>query len=264
MGLRAVWHWNESALPIDKVIDLTKETGGNAIILKAGYQAPAYSANFHRRNDFPASAKKVKDAGLMLLAEVFCVPGSWEAEASCLRWAVREHKACAVVLNMEGPYEAETDGDNARNLLRNLGSLAPVWACTDFRGDRLALPYHRVLVAHVEGLMPMIYPRAFRPDTPFGDIQRAFDDAYGRWDALGTEFPRGPTLPILPAIQSYDGMDYRRWSGRSSSPGAGRKPSARRRMARLSTRPTTATRGPSGVCGTAGRSWRTPSTRATS
>jgi hypothetical protein len=191
------------------VIALTKDIGGNTIILKAAYQEPIYSNNLVRRADFPVSAHKIRQAGLFLAAEIYCMPSCALAEADALRWAVQEHGAASVALNMEGPYEAEPNGNNVKQLIERFGGLAPIYASTDFRGNRLSLPYHKELAKYVAGWLVMIYPKAFYPNTPFGDLQMAFDDAYWRWQKLGPTLPEpGRSAPILPAIQTYGRMDY--------------------------------------------------------
>lgn len=210
--LKALWHWTGD---IDAAITAAKGMGANVFILKAGYQDPIYSTNLKRRADFIANARKVRDAGLLLAAELYNIPGAWLAEADCLKWAT-DNGASSVVLNMEGPYEAEGSGANVRRLCDRLRSSGVnwIWACTDFRGERLSLPFHRALSEYVAGWMPMIYPKAFYPDTSFGDLQKAFDSAYHSWQRLksGLAMP-GRTRPVLPAIQAYDGMDWEEMVG---------------------------------------------------
>ena len=209
--LRGIWHWTG---PIEQAIKIAKDAGGNTIISKAAYQEPIYSDNLVRRGDFPANARKVRDAGLLLAAEVYCMPGSALAEADALRWAVQEHGAASIVLNMEGPYEAEPNGNNVKRLVERFGGLVPIYASTDFRGNRLSLSYHKELAKYVAGWLVMIYPKAFYPNTPFGDLQMAFDDAYWRWQKLGPALPEpGRNAPLLPAIQTYGRMDYEEVAG---------------------------------------------------
>jgi hypothetical protein len=208
--LRAVWYWTGD---IDAAITAAKGMVANTMILKCGYQDPIYFTNLKRRADFIANARKVRDSGLLLAAELYDIPGAWSAEADCLRWAV-DNGAQSIVLNMEGPYEAEPSGANVDRLLGRFNNYAPVWACTDFRGDNLALPFHKTLAKYVAGWMPMIYPKTFFPNTPFGDIQRAFDSAYWSWMRLKDGLPLpGRTAPVLPAIQAYDGMDWEEMVG---------------------------------------------------
>lgn len=205
---KAVWVWNLQTKPIEAVIEQAQAMQANALIVKAGYHQPAYSNNFFRRADFPHNAKKVRDAGLSLFAEVFNMPGTWQQEADCLRWTVLDHGATSVVLNVETPYET-TDGRTLTLLAQRFNLPTPVWASTDFRGNRLAAPYHKRLSDFVTGWMPMIYPRAFYPDSPFGDIQRAFDGTYHRWNALrGGLAEPGRNAHIFPTIQTYGQLDY--------------------------------------------------------
>lgn len=210
--LRAVWYWTGD---VDRAIADAKGMGANTIILKAGYQDPLYSTNLKYRGDFVSNAQKARAAGLLVAAELYDIPGAWEKEADCLKWAV-DNGALSVVLNMEGPYEAEPTGDRVRSLCDRLRSkgVSQIWACTDFRGERLSLPYHKALSEYVTGWMPMIYPKTFYPDTPFGDLQKAFDSAFHSWQRFqGGLAPAGRVKPILPAVQAYDGMDWEEMVG---------------------------------------------------
>lgn len=210
--LKAVWHWTGD---VDKAIADAKGMGANTMIFKAGFQDPLYSTNLKYRLDFPSNAQKARAAGLLVAAELYDIPGAWQKEADTLIWAL-QNGAQSVVLNMEGPYEAEQSGDNVRNLCNRLrtGGADWIWACTDFRGDRLALPFHKALSEYVSGWFPMIYPKAFYPNDPFGDIQKAFDSTYHSWQRLksGLAAP-GRSRPVFPAIQAYGGMDWEEMVG---------------------------------------------------
>src|SRR3972149_3040512 len=111
--LKALWYWTGS---IDAAIRAAKDMGANTMILKAGYHPTLYQPPMVRRPDFPVAAGKCRQAGLLVAAEIYNVPAAWETEGEVLRWAVLEHGAGSVILNMERPYEEQATGDGVRRL----------------------------------------------------------------------------------------------------------------------------------------------------
>src|SRR3990170_940305 len=202
---KGLWFWSGD---IDDAIGLAQQMGANTMVLKAAYHDPAYTGPLKYRADFAANAQKCGQAGLLVAAEVFSIPRTCREEGQLLRRAVLGGGALSVVLNAEPPHEADS-GDGVQRFLEAFSGAAPLFAATDFRGDRLARPYHVELAKAVAGWMPMVYPHAFYPDRPFGDLQRAFDDVYWQWRELGPRLPEpGRSAPLYPVIQAYDRRDY--------------------------------------------------------
>jgi hypothetical protein len=73
-----------------------------------------------------------------------------------------------------------------------------LYASVDTRGNRMALPFMRVLASHITAWLPEVYPLAFRPARPAGFVERAFADCLDGKDFGG--------IPVLPTIQTYDGI----------------------------------------------------------
>ena len=208
---KGLWYWTGD---IDAAIRLALEMGANTMILKAAYHDPAYRGPVRYRADFASNALKCRQAGLLVAAEVYSIPRTCREEAQILREAIAEGAASAIV-NAEAPHE-DDDGSGVRRLIDAFDDAAPLFACTDFRGDRLRLPYHVELAKVVTGWMPMIYPYAFYRSDPFGDLQRAFDDVYWRWRDLGPRLPQpGRGAPLYPVLQAYDGLDYEETLGQA-------------------------------------------------
>ena len=208
--LKGLWYWTGD---IGAAIRLALDIGANTMILKAAYHDPVFTGPLKLRQDFPRNAAKCRAAGLLVAAEVFSLPRTADQEGRALAAAVRAHGAASAVVNAETPHE-DDDGSGVARLVHAFGAAAPLFACTDFRGDRLTRPYHAQLAKHVAGWLPMCYPRSFYPDQPFGDLQRAFDDVYWRWNQLGPALPRpGRDAPTMPVIQAYGGLDYEEAAG---------------------------------------------------
>jgi hypothetical protein len=79
---------------------------------------------------------------------------------------------------------------------RRLQPRAELYASVDTRGNRLSLPYQRVLAEHVVGWMPMVYPAMFRPQRPAGFVRQAFADCLDGKDFRGK--------PVLPTLQAFN------------------------------------------------------------
>jgi len=117
-------------------------------------------------------------------------------------------KGCiGAVINLEeadGGWHTDS-GSGTRQLIQEFRHLAPVGmpllASLDTRLGRPNYPYQQVCADLCDGVMPMVYPAAFRPGMAPGFVEAAFRDCltdllYVRW--AGKE--------IHPTIQVYDAM----------------------------------------------------------
>lgn len=109
----------------------------------------------------------------------------------------------AAVINLEeadGGWHND-DGSATRHLIATFRARAPgvpIFASLDTRGGRPDSPYQVACADECDGLMPMIYPQAFRPDGRFGFVQKAFDDCLNARVAL-----RWDQKEIIATIQTY-------------------------------------------------------------
>jgi len=177
------WTWWNAygALPFAACVDRAKKCGG--VIVKARYwdQLQAFRA-----------------AGAPVAVERYVYPAQPLQEARYLAEGIQRGARFAVV-NAEVEWESQP-ALPMRQLLDELERLAPgveVYASVDTRGNRTTLPYQRELIGRCAGVMPMIYPAAFRPAQPPGFVVAAFRDCLDS----GQDF-QGKA--VLPTIQAYD------------------------------------------------------------
>lgn len=176
---RWAW-WNHyGRLSIDGCVRRVREARLAGVIVKWGYHEAR--AAFAR-------------AGVPWATERYVYPDQPELEAQRLAEDVGRGARFAVI-NAE--VEWELLGPQAMRRLiaafRRLQPDAELYACVDTRGDRTSLPYQRVLAEDASGWLPMVYPKAF------GQSVR---DAF----AASLAPLQGSRLPVLPAIQTYDGI----------------------------------------------------------
>ena len=177
--------WNQfSPLPFAACVDRAKKCDG--VIMKANYwtQFDAFKA-----------------AGAPVAVERYVYPAQPLQEARYLAEGIQRGARFAVV-NAEVEWDnlGSASGAPMKQLLDELERLAPgvqVYASVDTRGGRTLSPHQRELIGRCAGVMPMIYPKAFRPAEPPGFVAAAFRDCLDS----GQDFQG---KPVLPTIQAYD------------------------------------------------------------
>jgi len=183
MKAAGFWTWwnHFSPLPFAACVDRAKKCGG--VIVKANYwtQFDAFKA-----------------AGVPVAIERYVYPTQPLQEARYLADGIQRGARFAVV-NAEVEWESQP-ALPMRQLVDELERLAPgveIYASIDTRGNRTGLPYQQVLIDRCTAVMPMIYPKAFRPSEPPGFVAAAFRDCLDS----GQDFQ---DKPVLPTIQAYD------------------------------------------------------------
>jgi len=190
---RGAW-WNSyGSVPLDKCVQRAVDAKLRFVIVKWG------------RPDVETAFTK---ADSPFLVERYVLYSQPEVEGQRLANAV-DVGAVAAVINAEeggdeqsgGHWERDTDGSAMRRLIAAFRIRHPtveLYASVDTRGNRLSLPYQRVLAQHIAGWLPMIYPLAFYPDRLPGFIAHAFEQSLDGKDFGG--------IPVLPTIQTYDAI----------------------------------------------------------
>lgn len=144
----------------------------------------------------PWLAERMGDAGADSVAI-----GQAETFAAQLSAQAAQEGCVGAVINLE-----EADGgwhtDNGVQTLklvrkfRELQPNKPLYASLDTRGNRPNYPYQLVLAAQCDGVMPMVYPKAFG-QTPQQAVEAALTPLFHtRWGGK----------PVVPTIQTYDGI----------------------------------------------------------
>jgi hypothetical protein len=148
---------------------------------------------------YPKTEQAFTAANIPFAVERYVYPAQPEAEAQRLANAV-DAGAVAVVINAEVEWEPLGPEPMERLItaFRARHPTVELYASVDTRGNRLALPYQRVLAQHVAGWLPMVYPAAFYPVRASGFVTWAFHDCLD-----GKDFG---SIPVLPTIQTYDGI----------------------------------------------------------
>jgi len=130
-------------------------------------------------------------AGIPYAVEAYVKPDEPAWGPRLADWATGG--AAFVVINAEVEWEP-TDGTVMESLLKSINRAAPnteLYASVDTRGNRLQLPYQKVLARYITGWMPMIYPLSFQQSPA-----QAFVSCLHGKNFSG--------LPVLPTIQLYD------------------------------------------------------------
>lgn len=181
---RWAW-WNQySRLSTERCVERAKAARLDGMIIKYGY---------------PEVERAFTEAGIPWATERYVYPRQPETEATMLADAV-DAGAVAAVINAEVEWEPL----GLEPMLRLIDSFltrhpeVELYASTDTRGERLNLPYQRVLGRHIAGWLPMVYPLAFRPTRPRGYVAAAMRDSLDNRDFGG--------IPVLPTIQTYDSI----------------------------------------------------------
>jgi hypothetical protein len=192
------WFWwnqnSDQSFDLPKMVRRAKDARAEGGIIKYG---------------FPLVEQAFTAAGIPFAVERYVYPSQPEAEAAMLANAV-DAGAVAAVINAEVEwegmgYQGATEGGLAMlELIQAFRARHPtveLYASVDTRGNRMDLPFMRVLAQHIAGWLPEVYPLAFRPGRPEGFVARAFADCLDGKDFGG--------IPVLPTIQTYDGIGAR-------------------------------------------------------
>jgi len=185
--------WNQNSdisFDLARLVQRALDARLGGILAKWGY--PDVEAAFAR-------------AGLPWGTERYVYPHQAQLEGNRLADAV-DAGAVLAVINAEKEWEA-LDAAPMELLIATFRARHPtteLYASVDTRGNRLTLPYQRVLAQHVAGWLPMIYPFAFygrdgegnRITPPPDFVARAFAACIDGHDFGG--------IPVYPTIQLYD------------------------------------------------------------
>jgi hypothetical protein len=188
------WHNQYNTLPLAKCVERAQRAKLEGVIVKYG---------------LPEAEKAYAAAGIRWATERFAYADSPISEGNKLADAV-DAGACFAVINAEeggGWGPATATGPAMERLIdtfRIRHSGAPLYASIDTRGDRLSHPYQQVMLERCNGIMPMIYPGAFRPSQPGGYIEEGIADCLWNKDFRH--------LPVFPTLQSYS-WEYPKGSG---------------------------------------------------
>ena len=210
--LRGLWYYKgdfSAALDMATGADtFGPRLSANVLFLKVAYH-PDYPACNVAPVYIPDTRERIRAAharGLLVCAEAYIVPRWAKAGGQLLALAVSEG-ADSALINAEAEWEGQA-GDHAEQLVRayRASTSKPLHLCSDFRGDRLLMPYHQTFWRYIDGAHPMVYHRAFYGE-PYGDLQRAFDAVF--FQAFLKYKDRMPrSVPIYPVIQGYGSVDW--------------------------------------------------------
>ena len=195
---KGLWMWQYQDGGASAAIEACKEASCDAIIGKCGYQG-TYYGNVYR--DLVAQGHA---ANLQVGAEIYSYPDTVGVDSYVLNQALIAG-ADFLVIDAEEEWES-APADDMIVLCAEIQRSKPIYGCTDFRGNRITLPYHIILNRYVVGWMPMIYPQAFYPDRHAGYIAEAVNDSLALYRYLTTIAPA--TKILAPVIQAYGGMNY--------------------------------------------------------
>ena len=173
---RWAW-WNQyGAVPLEICVRRAKAARLRGVIVKRGYTT---ARDAFVRSDVPWAT------------EAYVYPDQPEMEARRLAQDVAAGARFAVI-NAEVEWERLGPAPMQRLIeeFRRLQPETELYASVDTRGNRMALPYQRVLAAHVAGWLPMVYPKAFGQS-----VRAAFSASLDGKDFAGK--------PVLPTIQTY-------------------------------------------------------------
>lgn len=179
---RWAW-WNQyGSVPVATCVRRAKDARLRGVIVKWGY---------------PEARTAFAQAEVPWATENYVYPDQPEVEARRLAEDVSVGGRFAVI-NAEVEWESARGGgaEPMRRLVaefRRHQPTAELYASVDTRGNRMDLPYQRVLAEHVAGWMPMVYPKA---------AQQSVQDAFAA--SLDVGAIRESPLPVLPTIQTYD------------------------------------------------------------
>ena len=153
------------------------------------------------KDGYPQYEEAYRAAGIPVAIERFVYPDQAYLEGLMLANAVARG-ARFIVVNAE-EWAGWSLAAPMRVLLDALYEKYPdveVYASVDTRGGRNLLPFQRELITRSVGVMPMIYPKAFRPEVPFGYVAQAFADCLDGQEFYGK--------PVIPTIQAYDNIGW--------------------------------------------------------
>ena len=175
--------WNQyGSVPLSKCLERAKDVRG--VIVKAGW--------WHEFDEFRAVGP--------VAIERYVYPDNVPNEIVML-CAGLDRGAEFAVINAEAEWEGFTTEEPMMQLVNGIRARNPgaeLYASIDSRGNRTRTPCLRALIRECTGVMPEVYPKAFRPSMPPGAVPAAFVDSIAAKDFQGK--------PLLPTLQTYDGI----------------------------------------------------------
>lgn len=192
IGSKGGWV-NQYAQPSDQMFN--DRTGGSIayVIIKYGLSQYELAANSRQ---VPWLGERMGEAGAGIVAI-----DQWERFATELAQQCGQPGCIGGVINLEesdGGWNTD-DGTATLQLIRKFRELRPdkpLFAALDTRGTRPAYPYQQACATLCDGVMPMVYPKAFGQsprEAVAASLTTALREAWAG-------------KPIIPAIQTYDGI----------------------------------------------------------
>lgn len=184
---KGAWINQYAQPPLERLLDVAY------VVIKYGLAQYEQAA---RDAQVPWLAERMGEVGVGLPALSFA-----ETFGQQLAEQANQPGCIGAVINLEeadGQWHTD-DGVQTLKLVRKFREVCPdkpLFASIDTRGNRPDYPYQRVLAAQCEGVMPMVYPKAFE--------QAAQKAVAVSLTALFRDAWRGK--PIIPTIQTYDGI----------------------------------------------------------
>lgn len=128
-------------------------------------------------------------------------PSNWLQYASELAAQANQPGCVGAVINLEeadGGWHLD-NGSGTRALINKFRQLAPgkpLYASLDTRGNRPIASYQQVCAQLCDGVMPMVYPKAFGQSPDQAMVVAVNNTLKQAWGAK----------PIIPTIQTYNGV----------------------------------------------------------
>jgi len=180
------WHNHYNTLPLAKCVERAQRAKIEGVIVKYG---------------MPETERAYAAGGIRWATERYVYADDPAGEGNKLANAVDAGAYFAVINAEEGPGgwgPAPETGPAMSLLIDTFRARHPgttLYASIDTRGDRLNHPYQQIMLLRCNGIMPMIYPGAFRPSQPDGYITLAVVECLQGKNFFG--------LPVFPTFQSY-------------------------------------------------------------
>lgn len=182
--------WNQyGSVPLDRCLVRARQVAG--IIVKAGHWAEfdAFKAVGPVAVEYYVGWSGIGGPAAALVSD------------TALLNAGLDRGAEFAVINAEVEWESLLDESLMMQLITDIRAQHPgveLYASIDSRGGRMQTPALRALIRECTGVMPEVYPKAFRPAMPPGSVAAAFVDSVDHGDFQGK--------PVLPSLQTYDGI----------------------------------------------------------
>jgi len=190
-GKKGAWI-NQFAMPTPDQL-MVRAPAVDYLIIKYGMRQYELAANV---KGWPWLAERMAEGG----AGDQTAPARAEMYGQQLAEQANQPGCVGAVINLEesdGGWHTD-DGTATLKLIRKYRSLCnkPLYASLDTRGNRPNYPYQRVCAEQCDGVMPMVYPKAFG--------QTAAQAFAASLNALFRSMWN--SKPIIPTIQSYDAI----------------------------------------------------------